>query len=60
MRCQWIGKSASDSVHALRQRRVIASAAPYAVQHVRLTPSLMNSPAEVDLALAEVRGLASV
>lgn len=53
------GKSASDSVHALRQRRVIASAAPYAVQHVRLTPSLMNTPEEVDAALAEVRAIAS-
>jgi isopenicillin-N epimerase len=53
------GVSAESAVGLLRRRRVIASAAPYAIQHVRLTPSLMNSPAEVDLALAEVRGLAS-
>lgn len=52
------GVSAESAVGLLRRRRVIASAAPYAIQHVRLTPSLMNSPAEVDLALAEVRGLA--
>jgi selenocysteine lyase/cysteine desulfurase len=53
------GLSAGQAVSALRQRRVIASAAPYAVEHVRLTPSLMNSPAEVELALAQVRALAS-
>ena len=53
------GLSAESAVARLRRRRIIASAAPYAIQHVRLTPSLMNSPAEVDLALAEVRGLAS-
>jgi selenocysteine lyase/cysteine desulfurase len=53
------GLPAESAVARLRRRRIIASAAPYAIQHVRLTPSLMNSPAEVDLALAEVRGLAS-
>jgi isopenicillin-N epimerase len=53
------GHSAEAAVGLLRRRRIIASAAPYAIQHVRLTPSLMNSPAEVDLALAEVRGLAN-
>ena len=52
------GVSAESAVGLLRRRRIIASAAPYAIQHVRLTPSIMNSPAEVDLALAEVRGLA--
>lgn len=54
------GLSTDSAVARLRRRRIIASAAPYAIQHVRLTPSIMNSPAEVDLALAEVRGLASV
>ncbi|WP_269716271.1 aminotransferase class V-fold PLP-dependent enzyme [Caulobacter sp. NIBR2454] len=54
------GLSADGAVHALRQRRVIASAAPYAVQHVRLTPSIMNTPADVDATLAEVRALKSV
>lgn len=53
------GLSTDSAVAALRRRRIIASAAPYAIQHVRLTPSIMNSPAEVELALAEVRGLAS-
>ena len=54
------GLPAESAVARLRRRRIIASAAPYAIQHVRLTPSIMNSPAEVNLALAEVRGLASV
>ncbi|MBO9708398.1 MAG: aminotransferase class V-fold PLP-dependent enzyme [Caulobacter sp.] len=53
------GLSTDAAVARLRARRIIASAAPYAIQHVRLTPSIMNSPAEVDLALAEVRGLAA-
>ncbi|WP_158278091.1 aminotransferase class V-fold PLP-dependent enzyme [Caulobacter endophyticus] len=52
------GLSADGTVRALRQRGVVASAAPYAVQHVRLTPSIMNSPAEVDRALAAVREIA--
>ncbi|MDG2529234.1 aminotransferase class V-fold PLP-dependent enzyme [Caulobacter endophyticus] len=52
------GLSADGAVRALRQQGVVASAAPYAVQHVRLTPSLMNSPAEVDRALAAVREIA--
>jgi isopenicillin-N epimerase len=42
------GLSTDAAVALLRRRRIIASAAPYAIQHVRLTPSIMNSPAEVD------------
>jgi hypothetical protein len=45
-------------VRALRRRRIIASAAPYAVSHVRLTPSIRNSEAEVEAALRHVRELA--
>lgn len=52
------GLSANQVVERLRQRRVIASAAPYAVQHVRLTPSIMNTPEEVYAALREVHALA--
>jgi len=45
------------AVRALRDRGVVASVAPYATQHVRLTPSIRNSIAEVDAALAAVRDL---
>ena len=46
-------------VRALRNRKVVASVAPYASQHVRLTPSILNTPEEIDLAIAAVREVAS-
>src|SRR5690606_2688654 len=51
------GYSADGAVRALRERRIIASAAPYATQHVRLTPSIRNTPAEIDAALRAVAEL---
>ncbi len=54
--------SASRRVRPLRgldARRVIASAARYAVSCVRLAPSLLNTPEEVEAALREVRALAA-
>jgi isopenicillin-N epimerase len=51
------GLSADQAVHALRGQRVIGSAAPYAVRHVRLTPSIRNTPEDVDYALNAVRQL---
>jgi isopenicillin-N epimerase len=47
------------AVARLLQRRVVASASPYATSYVRLSPSLVTSPADVDAALAAVRSLAS-
>ena len=44
---------------ALRARKLVASVAPYASQHVRLTPSILNTPAEIDAAIAAVREVAS-
>jgi isopenicillin-N epimerase len=52
------GFSAVEAVAALRERNVVASAAPYATRYVRLTPSILNSEAEVQTALAAVRELA--
>ncbi len=46
-------------VRALRARKIVASVAPYASQHVRLTPSILNTPEEVDAAIAAVRDIAS-
>ena len=46
-------------VRQLRARTVVASVAPYASQHVRLTPSILNTPQEVDVAIAAVREIAS-
>jgi selenocysteine lyase/cysteine desulfurase len=45
-------------VRQLRAKTVVASVAPYASQHVRLTPSILNTPQEVDAALAAVREVA--
>jgi isopenicillin-N epimerase len=44
-------------VKRLRDHRIIASVAPYAVPRARLTPSLQNTPAEIDTVLREVRAL---
>jgi isopenicillin-N epimerase len=38
-------------VRNLRAKGIVASVAPYASQHVRLTPSILNTPAEVDAAI---------
>ena len=37
--------------------RIVASVTPYAARYVRLGPSILNSPEEVDLALRTIRGL---
>jgi selenocysteine lyase/cysteine desulfurase len=46
------------AVARLLERRVVASASPYAKSYVRLAPSVVNSPADVDAALTAVRSLA--
>lgn len=51
------GESPLATVRRLRERNIVASAAPYARSWVRLTPSIRNTPREVDTALAEIRGL---
>lgn len=48
------GYSAPSAVTHLRRSRILASDAPYAVSHVRLTPSIRNTPEEVDLAIKAV------
>ena len=51
------GLSPSAAVMRLRERRIIASVAPYAVPHARLTPCLANTPQEIETVLQEVRSL---
>ena len=46
------------AVARLLERRVVASASPYAKSYVRLAPNVVNSPADVDAALTAVRSLA--
>ena len=45
------------AVARLLERRVVASASPYAKPYIRLAPSLVTSPADIDTALAAVRSL---
>lgn len=49
------GMAPGAVVDGLRQRKVIASTSPYAVTHARLSAGLMNSPDQVDRALAALR-----
>jgi isopenicillin-N epimerase len=47
----------SAVVARLREKRIIATTTPYATSYARLAPSLLNSPAEIDTALAEIRAM---
>jgi selenocysteine lyase/cysteine desulfurase len=53
------GLSPGSAVMRLRESRIIASVAPYAVPHVRLTPCVANSPVEIEAVLQVVRALAA-
>ncbi|GGB61912.1 class V aminotransferase [Blastomonas aquatica] len=52
------GLSPNAAVARLRERKIIASVAPYAIPHVRLTPSIRNTPAEIDEVLRVIRQMA--
>jgi selenocysteine lyase/cysteine desulfurase len=52
------GLSAREVVSRLRQRRIIATTTPYAQSHARVSPSIRNSPEEIDIAIREIRTLA--
>jgi isopenicillin-N epimerase len=51
------GMGARAVVNRLERRRVIASVTPYARPHARLSPGLLNTPAEVDAALEAIADL---
>jgi selenocysteine lyase/cysteine desulfurase len=46
-------------VERLFEKRIIASDSPYATSYARLTPGLLNTPEEVDRAVAAVKALAA-
>jgi len=49
---------APDRVVAeLRRRGIVASVTPYATQYARMAPGLLNSPAEIETVLKEIRSL---
>ena len=45
-------------VRELRSRKTVASVAPYATPHVRLSPSVRNSPEEIEKVLSQLYELA--
>lgn len=45
------------AVRRLLERRIVATVTPYAERHVRLAPSMRNSPAEIDAVLREIHAL---
>jgi selenocysteine lyase/cysteine desulfurase len=51
------GKHAQQVVDELRKKKIVASVTPYKTLYARLSPGLLNSPAEVETTLAAVRDL---
>jgi selenocysteine lyase/cysteine desulfurase len=52
------GLKPDEIVKRLLEKRIVASATPYATSYGRLAPGLLNTPAEVDRALAEIQAIA--
>jgi len=53
------GVTPQDVVKKLLDRRIIASTSPYKVTYARLSAGIMNTPEEIDRALAAVRAIAA-
>ena len=51
------GWKPADVVHRLEERHIIATVTPYVTKYVRISPSLFNSPEEVETVLRELRTL---
>ena len=53
------GMSAGTAVGRLAGRGIVATVTPYATTYVRLAPSIVNSPDDIDAAIAAVREVAA-
>jgi isopenicillin-N epimerase len=53
------GHSPRAVVNYLHAHKIVASVAPYRTQQVRLTPSVRNDPAEIDIVLRRLREMPS-
>jgi selenocysteine lyase/cysteine desulfurase len=51
------GWKPDKAVEALRRRRIIASETPYATKYIRLAPSLLTPPEEIDTTLRMIRAM---
>jgi len=52
------GLDPKEIVKRLKARHIIATTTPYATSHARLAPGLLNSPADIETTLRELRALA--
>ena len=52
------GMSPDQVVTELRRKSIVASVTPYATQYARVAPGLLNSEAEIETVLNEIRVLA--
>lgn len=52
------GMKSADVVKRLHEKKIIASTAPYREGYVRLAPSLMNTPEEIETTLKEIKAMA--
>jgi isopenicillin-N epimerase len=52
------GRPPAEVVAKLREKGIVASVAPYATPHVRLSPSIRNRPAHIEAAISALHGLA--
>lgn len=50
-----VGRSPHETIDSLRKRNIVGTTTPYAPTYPRLTPSIRNTPEEVDAALRGVR-----
>lgn len=55
--CEVEGYGPDEAVARLRRAKVIASATPYQPSYLRFGPTIINSEADVEAALAAVRSL---
>jgi hypothetical protein len=52
--------SPREVVGHLREKGIVATTTPYAPSYARLTPSIRNSPAEIETVLGEIRVMAGI
>ena len=51
------GLTPPEVVNRLRAKRIIVTATPYSPSYARLSPSIVNTPGEIDKALSAIRSL---
>lgn len=52
------GRSSEEVVHRLRAQSIVTTTTPYATSYPRLTPSMINTPEEIDKTLRAISELA--